>query len=208
MPTPLHLADPPISLEERDGETTLLINGDQAMQAWEIDLMHAGADAMLEFGDEYLEVGLGLGLSALRIAERARQHTVIEVYSQVIDLFNERHPDAPESLKIVQGDFIDVVVDMPDAMFDGIFFDPAFEKGAWEDVAFMQEAGKQMHRLLRPGGSFIPFFSTTLCLWEHWAPLFDRLDIRKMPYRAYPTTSYTVGGVEGTAWIHRYVKAG
>jgi hypothetical protein len=64
-----------------------------------------------------------------------------------------------------------------------------------------------MHRLLRPGGSFVPFFSTTLCLWEHWAPLFDRLDIRRYSYEAYATTEYALGGTKGQAWVHRYVKA-
>ena len=65
-------ADPKIELVEQGGEVTLLFDDRQAMQAWERDLMLASGDLLCEFGSNFLEVGLGLGLSALRIAENPR----------------------------------------------------------------------------------------------------------------------------------------
>lgn len=61
------------------------------------------ADMLCEYGSEFLEVGLGLGISALRIAgnQRTRRHVVVEKHEQVIDLFRDRHPALPDSLDIV-----------------------------------------------------------------------------------------------------------
>ena len=82
-------ANPEIELVEVNGESTLFIEGGQAMQAWEADLMRESADILCTFGSEFLEVGLGLGISALHIAGHAntRRHIVVEKYPRVIDLF-------------------------------------------------------------------------------------------------------------------------
>ena len=74
---PLH---PEIKLVETpQGEVTLSINDGQAMQGWERQLMGESADMLCAFGSEFLEVGLGLGLSALKIANHSntRRHTVV-----------------------------------------------------------------------------------------------------------------------------------
>ena len=75
-------------IENADGEVTLEIDGRQAMQEWERELMWASADLLCGFGSRFLEVGLGLGLSALRIANdpRTAHHTVIEKYPRVIEI--------------------------------------------------------------------------------------------------------------------------
>ena len=65
-------ADPTITLVDDHGEVTLSIDGGQAMQAWERDLMHESADLLCSFGCDFLEAGLGLGISALRIASDPR----------------------------------------------------------------------------------------------------------------------------------------
>src|SRR6266498_2632421 len=118
--------DPKIFLVEENGETTLLIDDRQAMQAWERDLMFASADLLCEHGSNFLEVGLGLGLSALRIASHpaTRRHRVIEKYGRVIDLFKARHPNLPATLEIVEADFFDYVDVLEPSSVDGIFFDP------------------------------------------------------------------------------------
>jgi spermidine synthase len=98
------LQDPSIELVETDsGEVTLLIDGGQAMQAWERELMWEMADLLCGYGSEFLEVGLGLGISALRIASnpRTRRHVVVEKYEKVIELFTDRHPVLPPPLEIV-----------------------------------------------------------------------------------------------------------
>src|SRR5947209_15065982 len=96
--------DPEIQLVERDNsEVTLYVAGEQAMQAWERDLMWKSADILCQYGSEFLEVGLGLGLSALRIANHpnTHKHIVVEKYQKVIDLFKSLHPSLPTNLKIV-----------------------------------------------------------------------------------------------------------
>jgi predicted O-methyltransferase YrrM len=66
-------------LADHNGEVTLYIDGNQAMQAWEHDLMVELADLLYQYGCEFLEVGLGLGISALRIAQHIpRPNTLTE----------------------------------------------------------------------------------------------------------------------------------
>ena len=65
------IENPEIKLIEGDGdEVTLLIEDGQAMQGWEKALMWESAEILCTYGSEFLEVGLGLGISALRIAIR------------------------------------------------------------------------------------------------------------------------------------------
>ena len=86
--------NPEIKLVESNEEVTLYIDDGQAMQGWESALMWESADILCGYGSEFLEVGLGLGISALRIAANpaTRHHTVIEKFPRVIELFRERNP--------------------------------------------------------------------------------------------------------------------
>jgi hypothetical protein len=104
MPITIQPEDPDIRLIETPDEVTLLIDDEQAMQGWERELMYESADLLCGYGSRFLEVGLGLGLSALRIAENpaTRHHVVLEKYQRVIDLFHERHPVLPPTLEIRQ----------------------------------------------------------------------------------------------------------
>ena len=90
-----------IEFVESVNETTLLIDGGQAMQGWEADLMRRCGDILCRHGSEFMEVGLGLGLSALHIGSRptTRRHTVIELHQPVIDHFLTRNPTLPAALK-------------------------------------------------------------------------------------------------------------
>src|SRR6266542_4185269 len=124
---PLQPENPTIELVTDDeGETTLYIDQRQAMQAWERDLMRRSADILCAHGSEFLEVGLGLGISALHIAQHpaTRRHVVIEKYQEVIDLFRVAHPVLPPALDIVCADFLDAMQTIEPASVDGIFFDP------------------------------------------------------------------------------------
>ncbi|MDQ3761606.1 MAG: hypothetical protein M3460_07870, partial [Actinomycetota bacterium] len=87
-------SDPSIDLVESDsGEVTLLIDGEQAMQAWERPLMWEMADMLCQYGSEFLEAGLGLGLSALRIAENpgTRRHVVVEKHESRVGSWRGGH---------------------------------------------------------------------------------------------------------------------
>src|SRR5678815_553189 len=121
------IENPEIKLIEGDGdEVTLLIEDGQAMQGWETALMWESADILCKYGSQFLEVGLGLGISALRIAGNpaTRHHTVIEKFPQVIELFRERNPSLPPALEIIHADFFEYIHEIEPDSLDGIFFDP------------------------------------------------------------------------------------
>jgi spermidine synthase len=195
-------------LETQQGEVTLSINDGQAMQGWERQLMEESADMLCGFGSDFLEVGLGLGLSALRIASYAktRKHTVVEIYQTVIDLFKKEYPVLPPGLDILNADFFRLVHTLPESSLDGIFFDPALPESMWDDGPFWDEVIPAIIRTLRPGGAFIPFFSTIPVLRWQYLPFFSRIVVERRPFTAYDTTSYT-SRTSGDAYIQCFVKA-
>ena len=156
---------PRIELIESDREQTLLIDGGQAMQAWETDLMHRSADLLCGYGSRFLEVGLGLGISALRIAgaSTTTRHAVVEKYARVIDFFTERHPDPPPTLEIVHADIVDHVDVIEPGSLDGIFFDPYFPQEMLDEIAMWNHLVPAMRRALRIGGALVPFVPPNPC---------------------------------------------
>ncbi|QDY75749.1 class I SAM-dependent methyltransferase [Streptomyces qinzhouensis] len=199
---------PAIELIEQDGQVTLSIGGEQAMQAWERDLMWASADLLCEYGKDFYEVGLGLGLSALRIAGNpaTRSHTVLELFEEVEDLFRARHPHLPDNLTVERGDFFERIFELPSESFDGIFFDPALDMEVWTDAELWARVMPEVVRVLRPGGVFIPFFSTKPELRGQYLPHFRRIRVERHPFVAYDTTEYTHGGTTGDAFIQCFLK--
>ncbi len=199
--------EPSITLVEENGEVTLSIDGGQAMQAWERELMHDSADLLCSFGCEFLEAGLGLGLSALRIAghSRTRHHRVVERYPQVIDLFRSRYANVPATLEIVNADWFAFIESAPAESVDGIFFDPALPESMWNDGALWDRVTPLMRRALRVGGAFIPFFTTRPYLRWQYLSHFDRIIVERRPFQAYPTTHYTAS-TSGDAFIQCFVK--
>lgn len=196
-----------IEFVESAGEMTLLIDGGQAMQGWEADLMRRSGDILCRYGSEFMEVGLGLGLSALHIASQltTRRHTVVELYQPVIDHFLARTPVLPASLHIIQGDFFAMLPALPAGSIDGIFFDPYLPAETRNDPAFWNAVVPLMVALLRPGGVFVPCFTTQP--YFLFMPFFERAIIERRPYTAYPQTAYTVA-TSGHAFIQCYFTAG
>jgi predicted methyltransferase len=197
-----------IDLVTEHGEVTLYIDGGQAMQEWERDLMWRSADMLCAFGSEFLEVGLGLGISALRIAghSNTRRHTVVEKYRAVIDLFHQNHPSIPETLQFVNMDIFEFVYTLEPESLDGIFFDPFFSRETPYDA---QELWRgvlpRLARALRMGGAFVPYFATKPELrWPYYC-YFDRAIVERHPYAAYPGTEYTPSQ-SGDAFIQCFVK--
>lgn len=202
------IEDPSIELvENSSGETTLLIGGEQAMQAWERPLMWEMADMLCQYGSEFLEAGLGLGLSALRIAGNpgTRRHVVVEKYEKVIQLFRDRHPVLPASLEIVHADFREYVRELEPEGIDGIFFDPHAPNGQRGTDALWAGVVQSVVRALRVGGVVIPFFSERPVLHERFAPAFRRVIVERRSFRAYPETNYLTTQ-EGTAYIQCFIK--
>ncbi|MEU4563491.1 class I SAM-dependent methyltransferase [Actinoplanes sp. NPDC023936] len=204
-----------------DGEVTLLIDGVQAMQGWEAELMWRSADLLCAGGGDFLEVGLGLGFSALRIAghPETHRHTVIEKHAEVIDLFRAEHPAAPDNLDIVHADFFDHLDRLPEAAYDGVFFDPELPRELFEDRARLDEFMPRLVRALRPGGRFVPMFSldgavpdaatcttTPAAMLDRYLRFFDRVEVLRHPYRAYAGTEYTPADT-GDAFILCFARA-
>jgi spermidine synthase len=194
---------PRIELVTDDGgATTLYIDDGQAMQAWEIDLMHRSADILCAEGSEFLEVGLGLGISARRIATHpnTRRHVVVEKYQQVIDLFTASH-EVPATLTIVRADFLDYMQTLAPASVDGIFFDPYLPEKMRNDRGFWDEVMPVLTRALRPGALFIPCFTTRPTLG--WIDYFEHVSVERRPFVAYDSTEYT-SATAGDAFIQCY----
>ena len=201
--------NPDIELIDQAGEVTLYIAGVQAMQAWEHELMQKSADLLCEYGDTFLEVGLGLGISALRIAGNANtiSHTVVEKYPQVIDLFLERQPNPlPETLRIVKADIFEYVATLEPESLDGIFFDPEFSPGMLDDRALMGEFMPLLLRGLRQSGVFIPFFSVKPVLIDRYTGFFNRIAVTKVRFETYGNTNYTDNVKQGDAYIQCFIK--
>ncbi|MCA1692433.1 MAG: class I SAM-dependent methyltransferase [Actinobacteria bacterium] len=200
--------DPDIELVETDtGETTLLIDGGQAMQAWEQDLMWRSSDLLCEYGSEFLEVGLGLGISAIRIASNpaTRHHIVVEKYRRVIELFHERNPIRPPALQVVEADIVDYIHTLAPGRLDGIFFDPYFPPAMRDDEQLWKELVPAMRRALRLGGVLLPFATTRPVLRWQFTPYFARVIVEKCRFTAYRRTNYMRFN-EGEAYIQCFVK--
>ena len=198
---------PDIRLVDHNGEVTLLIDDHQAMQAWERDLMVASADILCRYGSSFLEVGLGLGLSAMHIAQhpQTRRHVVVEKHRRVIDLFAEQHLVLPPALDVVHANFFEYVEELePDAL-DGIFFDPWLPRHEALNEALWTRVMPLVIRALRPGGAFVPFFSTRPELKWPFYKFFDTVHVTRRPFTAYQTTEYTTGQT-GDAYIQCFVR--
>jgi spermidine synthase len=198
---------PDIRLVQQDGEVTLLIDDHQAMQGWERDLMVASAEILCSYGSSFLEVGLGLGLSALHIARHpnTRRHVVIEKHQRVIELFAEQHPELPSTLEIVHADFFDHVDRFGSGTLDGIFFDPWLPRHEALDESLWARVMPLVIRALRPGGAFVPFFTTRPELKWPFYQFFERVHVTRRPFTAYKTTEYTTGTV-GDAYIQCFIR--
>jgi spermidine synthase len=196
-------------VETASGEVTLSINDGQSMQGWESELMEASADLLCQFGSNFLEAGLGLGLSALRIARHphTQRHIVVELYDEVIRLFKDRCTGSPPQLQIVQGDFFEYIRNLKPSSLDGLFFDPALPEPTWSDACFWDEVVPLMVRTLRPGGALIPFFSTVPVLRWQYLPHFERVIVLPRTFTTYADTRYT-SATSGRAYIQCFVKAG
>jgi len=196
-------------VETASGEVTLSINDGQSMQGWERELMEESADLLCQFGSNFLEAGLGLGLSALRIARHphTQRHIVVELYDEVIRLFNDRCTGLPAPLQIAQGDFFKYIRGLQPSSLDGLFFDPALPEPIWSDASFWDEIVPLMVRVLRPGGALIPFFSTVPVLRWQYVPHFERVIVLPRTFTAYADTGYT-STTSGRAYIQCFVRAG
>ncbi|SNY53572.1 class I SAM-dependent methyltransferase [Paractinoplanes atraurantiacus] len=212
MKHPAQPVDPDIALRRSgEGEVTLYIDGSQAMQGWEEPLMRRSAEILCRNGGSFLECGLGLGFSAIAIAEQPKtvKHTVIEVYPEVIEQFEQKHPDRPANLEIVRADFFEYIESVPTGTVDGLMLDPWLPRAMRDDAAWWDNLMRtQITRILRPGGFFMSFFVTEPKIEPRWEPYFDEVLIERRPYAGYSTSSYLEGRPEGIAYLQCFTNRG
>ncbi len=211
---------PKIEMLEDNDKITLLIDGIQVMQGWEEPLMWRSADMLTEHGSEFLEIGLGLGMSALRIAEHAntKRHTVVEKYAEVIGHFQGRNPDPPGTLEIVNRDVFEFVETIRTNSVDGIMFDFDIPKEMFDSEELFAAFLPKLFSALRPGGAMVPMFATLVPTpevatttrsasqtVEKYLKYFDKVVIERHPYKTYPDTNY-MPAREGSAYVECFIK--
>ncbi|MFG2134817.1 class I SAM-dependent methyltransferase [Streptomyces sp. NPDC048751] len=205
MKHPAQPTAPDIAVKKSEsGEKTLYIDGSQAMQQWEAPLMRRSAEILCRGGGEFLECGLGFGLSAVAIAEQpnVKKHTVVEVYDEVIQDFKKSAPDLPDNLDIVRADFFEYIEKIPSGSIDGIMLDPWLPKDMRDDADWWDTLMReQITRVLAPGGRFMSFFVTEPKIEPRWEPYFDEVLIERHAYDSYATTSYLEGKPVGMAYL-------
>lgn len=209
MVRPIQPDKPTIRYVDTEEESTLYIDEAQAMQAWEEELMRKSADLLCEFGDTFLEVGLGMGFSALHIANHpgTKSHTVVEKYPEVTELLRKRlGQDFPKNLTVVHADIFDYVETIEPERFDGIFFDPELPSGTLGRPEIADAFMPKLLRGLRRGGAFIPFFTVEPALDDWYLRFFKRIVVVRHPFEAYENTNYTFGVKHGDAFIQAFIK--
>ena len=213
-------SDPSIRLVDDDDGITLWIDDIQVMQGWEAPLMWRSADLLTERGSDFLEIGLGLGLSALRIANSpgTRRHTVVEKYPEVIELFRGRN-EIPDTLEIVNRDVFEFVQSIEPHSVDGILFDFDIPREMFDSDELFAGFLPKLLSALRPGGAFVPMFATltpppevatttrsAAQTLDKYLAHFDTVHIERHPYRTYASTNY-MPAREGDAFIECFRKA-
>lgn len=203
--------DPEVSFVRSEiGELTLLINGHQAMQAWEEPLMKRSAQLLCEgVHGTFLECGLGFAMSATEIAHQStvEKHIVVERYQEVIDWVQAEHVSLPDNLEIVHDDFFDYIDQLESSSIAGIMLDPWVPKEVRDDSAWWDSLIRDgIYRVLVPGGRFVPFFSSDPVIDPYFEPYFDKVIIERHDYTAYGTTSYMNNKPTGYAYLQCFVK--
>ncbi len=139
---------------------TLLIQGQQVMQAWELPLMEAMAAVAAASHGDVLEIGFGLGLSARCIqAVGVRSHIIVESNDDVVAMaMRWRETQAGRDIRIVHAPWDQVMDTLP--LVDGIFFDAYpqdeadFTQTVVRQVTFAEHFFGPAAARLRPGGVF------------------------------------------------------
>ena len=139
---------------------SLIIQGQQVMQAWERPLMEAMAAIAAASHGDVLEIGFGLGLSATFLQVTGiRSHTIVESNDEVCAMarrWRDQYPD--RDIRIVHSTWQDAMAAL--AQFDAILFDaypqdePDFAETAIKSVTFAENFFQPAAERLRPNGVF------------------------------------------------------
>ena len=117
--------------------------GNDVMMDWEHPMMKRHAELVCHAGEDVLEVGFGMGISASYIqALKPRTHTIVECHPQVLPRLRAWAKDKP-SVRILEGEWFDRRADL--GTYDGIFYDTYADPHAADFFATFED-------YLKPGG--------------------------------------------------------
>lgn len=123
------------------------------MMAWEKPLMEAHAKAICTNGGSILNVGFGMGLVDTAIQQyHPTKHTIIEAHPDVYKRMIESGWGEKENVRIVFGRWQDVLGELDECGYDGIFFDTYGEY--YEDL---WEFHQNLPKLLKADGVYSYF---------------------------------------------------
>ncbi|KAF3542798.1 hypothetical protein DY000_02005653 [Brassica cretica] len=123
------------------------------MMSWEKPLMEAHAKAICTNGGSILNVGFGMGLADTAIQQyNPTKHTIIEAHPDVYKRMIESGWGEKENVRIVFGRWQDVLGELDECGYDGIFFDTYGEY--YEDL---WEFHQNLPKLLKPDGVYSYF---------------------------------------------------
>jgi predicted methyltransferase len=203
--------DPDVQYLSENGEVTLSFDGIQVVQGWETDMLSTMSEMLCDFGGNILEVGLGLGISARKIANypSIKRHIVVEKYQKVIDLFHINHGSAilPDTTKIVHADIFDFISQIEPNSLDGIFYDPYFPVvDMYEDPVVLEKLLPGLFAALRSGGALMPFPSLRPLLKEKYFAFASKFIVLRYPFETYQNTTYMQNIHKGNAFIKAVIK--
>lgn len=99
------------------------------MMDWETELMQQHAKRVTQKGGDVLEIGFGMGISAQFIQEYGcKSHTIVESHPKILEKLKKWSADKP-NVRIVEGDWFELINTLTQQKYDGIWYDADCAKG-------------------------------------------------------------------------------
>jgi len=137
----------------------LRVGDRQVMQAWEQPIMQAMVDSVAFPGADVLEIGFGMNISAdAFLRSGCGSYTVIEAHPQIAAWARSWGGKVGIPVKVIEGFWQDVVLDLGGRRFDSVLFDTC-PIGEQEDADWYSDFLVHAPLLLRPKGRFTYFGS-------------------------------------------------
>ncbi len=134
-------------------------------------------------GKKVLDVGLGYGSVAQRIAEAGAEYHGLDIAQGPVGMANLRFSRGDFNARAIQGNVLD-------APFEDNFFDWVFAIGCLHHTGNLERALEEVHRMLKPGGqAMIMVYSATSYRQFEKSPLATLRRLWANPARGLPQTA-------------------
>lgn len=181
----------------------VVVQGRSVMESWQQPYMAEFARVVTRNGGRILELGFGMGLAANAIEQYdIEEHVIIEPNHDIYEMAVQFSKRAPHKVTVLHGRWQDLVEDrtvLPDASFDGVFFDASpFDE---RELHFRQfDFAEHAQRLLRPGGVYTYCNLTSLGrvkdFYDSWGDLFRETQLPNLRQRGFEDASFEVVSVQ------------